>query len=184
MREKYLILLGVIVVVTLAFFYSANTIISNRTVDIRRVDRNIRRAQERLNSAKVMDEQLSQVSKVIENTLTSDRFFSAEEINEFVRLLAEFADRHQIAVHSLVPRPMFSAANRIEHQFVMDFMCTYVQMGRFLTMIESMDHVIKVNTLDVRPERRPEQAVDSESEQVTKYRVILELSIFKIVKEA
>ena len=183
MREKYLILLGAIVLVTIAFFYSANVIINEKLLQVRRADRDIRRAQERLNSAKVMDEQLSQVSRVIENTLSTNRFFQSEEVNEFVRLLAEYADRHQIAVYSLVPRPVFSPGNRVEHQFVMDIMCTYVQMGRFLTMIESMDHIIKVNTLDVRPIRSTDQTREAE-EQITKYRVILELSIFKIIKEA
>lgn len=184
MKEKYLILLGAIAIVTFFFFYSANTLISNKTTEIRRVDANIRRAQERLNSAKVMDEQLSQVSRVIENTLVEVRSFTSDEINYFVRYLAEIADRYQIAVYSSIPRAAHSRADRVEHQFVMDIMCTYVQLGQFLTQIESMDYIVKVNTLDVRPVRSGAEAeFKVDGEPVTQYRVILELSVFKIIKE-
>lgn len=182
MKEKYFILIGAIAVVTFFFFYSANTIISNKTRDIRLIDRNIRRAQERLNSAKVMDEQLSQVSRVIENTLVTQRTFSPDEINYFVRILAELADKNKIAVYSLIPRAAHSPANLLEHQFVMDIMCTYVQLGQFLTKIESLDNIVKVNTLDVKPVRS-DTGIEIAGEVVTQYRVIVELSVFKIVKE-
>ncbi len=184
MKDRYLILIGAIAVVTFFFFFSANSLINNRITEIRRVDRNIRRAQERLNSAKVMDGQLSQVSRVIDNTLINERVFTAEEINYFVRHLAEIADRYKIAVYSLVPRPTHSQTNQIEHQFTLDIMCTYVQLGQFLTQIESMDYIIKVNTLDVKPVRGGEEAgVEQDGETVTQYRTIIDLSVFKIVKE-
>ena len=183
MKERYLILLGAIAIVAFFFIYTANAMINNKLTDIRRVDRDIRRAQERLNSAKVMDEQLSQVSRVIENTLVSERFFSPDEINSFVRYLAEIADRYKIAVYSLLPRAAHSPASLIEHQFVMDIMCTYVQLGQFLTKIESMDYVVKVNTLDVKPVRSTDTPFEVGGEVVTQYRVIIELSVFKIVKE-
>lgn len=183
MREKYLILIAGIAVIAFLFIYSANAFVSSKQHEINRYDRAIRRAQERLNSAKVMDEQLSQVSRVIENTLVTERVFAPEEINDFVRTLAEIADRYKIAVYSLIPRTAHSPANQIEHQFVMDIMCTYVQMGQFLTMIESMDYIIKVNTLDVKPVRGTETGFKENDELVTQYRVILDLSVFKIVKE-
>ncbi|MBW6515487.1 MAG: type 4a pilus biogenesis protein PilO [Candidatus Cloacimonetes bacterium] len=183
MKQRYLILLGAIVIVTFLFIYSANAMINNKTRDIRRIDAQIRRAQERLNSAKVMDEQLSQVSRVIDNTLISEQSFSPEEINAFVRTLAELADRNQIAVFSLIPRSAHSPANLVEHQFVMDIMCTYVQLGRFLTRIESLDYIVKVNTLDVKPVRSGVTELEVDGELVTQYRVIVELSVFKIVKE-
>src|SRR5690554_7603181 len=100
MKDRYLILIGAIAVVTFFFFFSANSLINNRITEIRRVDRNIRRAQERLNSAKVMDGQLSQVSRVIDNTLVNERVFTAEEINYFVRYLAEIADRYRSEEHT------------------------------------------------------------------------------------
>jgi Tfp pilus assembly protein PilO len=182
MRDKYLILIGSIAVVAFFFFYSASALISERSLQIRRTDRDIRRAQERLNSAKVMDGQLSQVSRVIENTLVDQRFFSPEEINSFVKTLAEIADRYKIAVYSLVPRPSHTTTNLMQHQFVMDIMCTYVQLGQFLTMIERMDYVIKLNTLDVKP-IGGDAGLKVNDEIVTQYRVIIDLSVYKIIKE-
>ncbi len=186
MKEKYLIFIGAVAVITFFFFYSANTMVANRVRDINRYDRNIRRAQERLNSAKVMDEQLSQVSRVIDNTLTTERNIPSDEINELVRFFAELADKHKIAVYSLVPRSTHSGSiYQLEHTFVMDIMCTYVQLGRFLTEIESMDYIIKVNTLDIRPVRGArETGFKEDGEAVTQYRTIMHLSVYKIVKEA
>jgi len=188
MKEKYLIFLGIIAVVAVIFFYTANNMISSKLETISRIDRAIRKDQERLNSAKVMDEQLSQVSKVIENTLLNEqrRTFTAPEINTFVRTFAELADKHKIAVYSSLPRPVYSSTNLVEHQFTMDIMCTYVQLGRFLTEIEAMDHIIKVNTIDTKPVSGEGVSLEDniESDVQTQYRVIIELSAFKIIKEA
>ncbi|MCB5230532.1 MAG: type 4a pilus biogenesis protein PilO [Candidatus Cloacimonas sp.] len=186
MKERYLILLGVVVVVALFFFYSANSMLTSKTTDISRVDRNIRRAQERLNSAKVLDDQLSQVSKVIDNTLSSEKGFTSEEVNEKIKVLAELADTYQIAVFSLLPRTAFSSSsNQVEHNYVMDIMSTYVQLGKFLAQIEKMDNIVKINTLDVKAVRGGRETdYEEQGNQVTQYRVVLELSVFKIVKEA
>ncbi len=184
MKEKYLIFLGVAAVIAVAFFYTSSMMINAKLTNIRRVDRNIRRAQERLNSARVMDEQLSQVSKVIDNTLTNTRNFTADEVNTFIKDLAALADKYQIAVYSSQPRAVHSTTNNIEHQFVMNVMCTYVQFGQFLAEIERLDYIIKVNTIDVKPIRTSETVFMVDGEQVTQYNVVLELSALKIVKEA
>jgi len=186
MKEKYLILLGVVIIVALFFFYSVNNMMTKKVAEINRYDRNIRRAQEKLNSAKVLDDQLSQVSKVIDNTIAAEKNFTPEEVNEKVKYLAELADKHKIAVYSLVPRTAFSSSTyQIEQNYSMDIMSTYVQLGQFLTQIERMDNIVKINTLDVRPVRGGRETDYEEAgDTVTQYRVVLELSIFKIIKEA
>lgn len=186
MKEKYLIFLGVIAVVAVIFFYTSSNMIGATMNDIERIDRVIRRDQERLNSAKVMDEQLAQVSRVIDNTLVDPqvREFSATEINSFVRRLAELADKHKIAVYSSRPRSVHAPGNLLEHQFTMDIMCTYVQLGRFLTELEALDNIVRVNTIDTNPVRDDDAGFEEEGEVHTQYRVILELSAFKIIKEA
>lgn len=184
MKEKYIILIGSILVIGIIFFLTSTNMINDKLDRIQRIDRVIRRDQERLNSAKVMDEQLSQVSRVIDNVLTEERLFTAEEINYFVRYFAELADKHKIAVHNSMPRSVHSTGSLVEHQFTMELMCTYVQLGRFLTEIEGMDHIIKVNTIDANPIRREEGGFEFEGDVQTQYRVILDLSAFKIIKEA
>ncbi len=184
MKEKYIILIGSVLVIGIIFFLTSTNMINDSLDRIQRIDRVIRRDQERLNSAKVMDEQLSQVSRVIDNVLTEETVFSADEINSFVRQFAELADRHKIAVFNSMPRAAHSTGSLVEHQFTMELMCTYVQLGRFLTEIEGMDHIIKVNTIDTNPIRRDDGGFEFEGEIQTQYRVIIELSAFKIVKEA
>lgn len=182
MKEKYLGFIAGLIVISIVFFMWSTSIYNNKTTQIRRLDLQIRRAQERLNSAKVLNEQLGEVSRVIENVLTTQRDFEADEINILVKDFAELADRYKIAIYSLTPRSAFTGRNVAEQQFVMDVMATYVQLGQFMTELESFDQIIRVNKLDVKPQDTPyEFLVDGEP--VTQYRVQLEISAFKIVKE-
>lgn len=182
MKEKYLGFIAAVVVISIVFFMWSTNIVNSKSLQIRRLDAQIRRAQERLNSAKVLNEQLAQVSRVIENVLTTDREFRSVEINALVRELAELADHYQIAVYSLSPRSAFSGREIVEHQFIMDVMATYVQLGQFMTALESFDQIIRVNKLDVKPQDTPFEFI-VDGEPVTQYRVNIEISAFKIVKE-
>jgi hypothetical protein len=55
-------------------------------------------------------------------------------------------------------------------------------MGRFLSQLESLDHIVKINQLEVKPvyDRSKQQLEGSE----TIYTVTIELSVFKVLKEA
>lgn len=182
MKQKYLILLLVMVIVAFAFFYTSAMMLSEKNTQIDRVDRRIRTTQEQLNSAKVLNDELQEVSVVINNTLTDRRELSSEEANYFIRELAELADEYRIAVHALFPKVSFLAGNTLEQQFAVELECTYIQLGQFLASIERYDYLVKVNTLDVRSQGNREKIIDGERH--TLYRVVLDLSIFKIVKES
>jgi hypothetical protein len=138
--------------------------------------------QEQLNSAKVLNQDLRDVANVIENSLTESRELSIAEANDFVRELASFADRYNISVLGLTPRAFFAQNRILEQQFSIELECTYVQLGQYLTAIESYDYLIKVNTLEVRPQS--EKFAEIDGVRQTLYRVVLDLSIFKIVREA
>jgi Tfp pilus assembly protein PilO len=150
--------------------------------EITRVDRQIRSVQEQLNSAKVLNEDLKEVSNVIENSLTNARDLATEEVNEFIRELTEFAFIHEIAVLSITPRALFNQNRIIEQQFTLELECTYVQLGQYLATIEKYDYIVKVNTLEVRPQA--ERFREIRGERHVLYRVTLDLSIFKIIREA
>jgi Tfp pilus assembly protein PilO len=181
MKNKYLLLMLAIFIVGFLFFYTSAQMINDNLDRIRRIDRRIRISQEQLNSAKVLNDELSEVSRVIENSLTEQRELSTSEANNFVRELADLADQYQIAVHSLFPRVSFAQGRTLEQQFSMELEATYVQLGQFLASIERYDYLLKVNTLEVRPTDRTRLTGDRRS---TLYRVTVDLSIFKIVKEA
>jgi hypothetical protein len=138
--------------------------------------------QEQLNSAKVLNQDLREVASVIDNSLTDARELSIAEANEFIRELASFADLYNISVLGLTPRAFFAQNRILERQFSIELECTYVQLGQYLTAIESYDYLIRVNTLEVRPQADKFAEIDGNRQ--TLYRVVLDLSIFKIVREA
>ncbi len=63
MKRKYLYLLLLIAITAVAFFYFSNDTISAKTRRISAYDRRIKQEQEKLNSAKVLNEQLQLVQK-------------------------------------------------------------------------------------------------------------------------
>lgn len=183
MRQKYLILLSLMILISILFFYFSSEIISSKVKRIARLDRRIKVEQEKLNSAKVLNEQLQQFSKVIMNSISDEDKFTTDEANAFVKKLADLADLYKIAVRSIVPKVITTVSRKYaEELYTLELNCTFVQMGQFLTDLESFDNIIKVKTLDVRPQSVDKKAIYDEK-QVTHYRVTLEISAFKIVKE-
>lgn len=168
----------------LIFYYFSSQSINNKMKIINRYDNTIKRDQDKLNSAKVLNEQLQEVSKVITQSLSTTREFTSEETNEFVKKLATMADKYKIAVNSLFPK-VISTPSRylLENQYTLILNCTFVQMGQFLSELESFDNIVKIKTLSVNP-IRVDKKIGAAAEAVTKYQVTIELSTFKIVKEA
>ncbi len=185
MRQQYLILLCVMILTAICFFYFSSTSVDAKIRKIKAYDKRIKVEQEKLNSAKVLNQQLQEVSKVIMKSMTEDDIFSSEEVNAFVKQLATLADQYKIAVNSISPK-VISSENKhfLEQQYTLVLNCTFVQMGQFLSKLESFDHIIKVKTLDVSPLKAEKKEGPSEIEQVTRYKVTIELSTFKIVKES
>lgn len=182
MKTKYLSFLLVIILVSFAVLSSAGMMINNQVKKINKIDKKIKSGQEKLNSAKILTQELSQVSKILTNTLTDQQELSADEANAFIKELAALCDRFQISVVGLFPKVSYSNNKILEQQFTVDVECTYVQLGRLLASIEAYDYILKVNTLDVKPMNTSKETKKLNND--TLYRITIELSIFKIVKEA
>ena len=82
MREKYIVFILGMVLLTIAFFMLASSVIDGNESKINQLDKKIKTAQEKLNSARIMDEQLSQFSLIIDNIMSREKSFSFDEINE------------------------------------------------------------------------------------------------------
>ncbi|MBC8527243.1 MAG: type 4a pilus biogenesis protein PilO [Candidatus Cloacimonetes bacterium] len=185
MRQKYLILLALMIITSMLFFYLSGKSINSKINKISIYDKRIKKEQEKLNSAKVLNEQLQQISKVIVNSMTSEAKYTPEEINAFIKKLADLADKYKIAVHSIFPKVISSIGHKfIQQQYTMELNCTFVQMGQFLTDLESFDRIMKIKTLDICPISGEEKKSSLEEKPITRYKVTLELSTFKIMKEA
>jgi hypothetical protein len=183
MKNKYLFLMFCFVVITVLFFAHSSYLINTKLTSIQRTDRDIRRLQEELNSARVLSKDLEGVSVVIENSLTSNRELSIEEANNFAAELYDLANNYQISVNILSPRVSLAQRGTLEQQFSMDLECTYVQLGQFLASLERYDYILRVNTLDVRP-LTDKYKEDANGNRETLYKITMDLAIFKIVREA
>ncbi len=185
MRKQYIIFLLVIALLSVSFFVISGSMINSKVRKIASVDKKIKKAQERLNSAKIMNEQLSQFTMIIRNSLTTQRQFNPIEVNGFVKQLADMCDQYKIAIVSVYPKAVFADASMLEQQYILELNCTYIQTGQFLSELEGMDNIIKINTLDVTPiQVQNAKTGKSDVSQATRYKVTLELSVFKVVKEA
>jgi len=184
MKQKYLLLFCLMILTAILFFYFSNNMINSKIKQIARYDKRIKVEQEKLNSAKVLNEQLQQVAKVIENSISDEDKFTTDEANAFIKRLATLADKYKIAVHSLVPKVITTLSRRYaEHLYTMQLNCTFVQLGQFLSDLEGFDNIIKIRTIDVRP-LTDDKKTQYDDALETHYKVTLELSTFKIVKEA
>jgi len=184
MKEKYLILLSLILIFSFGFHYLSQKIIKEKNLRIEKLDGDIKKIQEKLNSAKVLNEQLKEVSKVINNTISKEKDFSSGEINAVIKNLADLANMYKIAVNSMFPKVVYSQGKILEQEYVMDVTCTYIQLGQIISSMESSDNIIKIKTIDVRPIKSDDKTSKEDLEQTTRYKVVIELSTFKIVKEA
>jgi|WetSurMetagenome_2_1015567.scaffolds.fasta_scaffold228176_2 Tfp pilus assembly protein PilO len=187
MRKQYIIFLLIIALISVTFFAVSGSMINSKINKISSVDKKIKKAQEKLNSAKIMNEQLSQFTMIIRNSLTTEKQFNPMEVNSFVKQLADMCDQYKIAIVSIYPKAVFSDASMLEQQYILELNCTYVQTGQFLSELEGMDNIIKINTLDVTPitlQSSNAKTGTMNTGQATRYKVTLELSVFKVVKEA
>lgn len=190
MKQKYLIFTLAMILIAVLFFTLSGALIGKKVNKIGQLDRSIKIAQEKLNSAKVMDQQLSQFSLIIDNSLTKDKSFTFEEVNAFVKNLADLADQNKIAVLAIYPKEIQSSLNLVEQQYIMELNTTYVQLGQFLGHLEALDNIVKINMLDVMPltEADTGQAGSKTGvvtgPRIARYKVALELSVFKVQREA
>lgn len=187
MKNQYLYFILLIAIVSFLFMSVSSNIVNSKIAKIEYTDKQIKKAQEKLNSTRIMNEQLSQFTQIIRNSLTKDKTFTSAEVNAFVKQLADLADTYKIAVISMYPKDVFTSTNLVEQQYIMEINCNYIQMGQFLSVLESLDNIIRVNSLDVVPidltansKKTDEQKVKEEK----RYRVTIELSVFKVIKEA
>jgi Tfp pilus assembly protein PilO len=191
MKQKYLIFSVIMLIIAVVFFVISGSLIGKKMSKIESLDKQIKSAQEKLNSAKILDQQLSQFALIIDNSLTREKIFSPVEINAFVKNLADLADQNHIGVLAIYPKEIQSSLNLVEQQYIMELNTTYVQLGQFLSNLEALDNIVKINTLDVMPLTEAESSRQSKTKdivaaapRIARYKVALELSVFKVQREA
>jgi Tfp pilus assembly protein PilO len=189
MKQKYLVLTLIMILIAVLFFVISGSLVGKKLAKVDELDRKIKSAQEKLNSSKIMDQQLSQFSLIIDNSLTKEKSFSHEEVNAFVKNLADLADQNQIAVQAIYPKEVSSGINIVEQQYILELNTTYIQLGRFLSNLEALDNIVKIKTLDVMPlsnvdsGQSKKKSNTPDAPRIARYKVALELSVYKVHKE-
>ena len=183
MKEKYLVFILLMILFTVIFFTVSSNMLSSSLKQISRYDTQIKTAQEKLNSSRIMEEQLSQFALIIDNSLTKSPAFSVDEINAFKTRIGEMAHQRSISITRLADSNKFSLPGLIETTYTLELEATYVQVGQFVSDIEAMDNLIKVHSLDISPIQVNTKRTNATG-GANRYRVTLELSIFKVKQEA
>lgn len=186
LKERYLLLLLVILVGSAVLFYQGGKVISSAKSKIRTLDKKIEVKQQELNSAEVLNDELSGVRDVILNTITREQKVPADEINDFKSQLAAYADSLRIPVNGSDQKEVYSPGSIIEHSFTMQLECTYLQMGRYIAALEKTNRIMRIDTIDVSPLRQEiSKVIDPATGQPpteTRYKVTIELTLFKVKK--
>lgn len=182
MKEKYLVFILVMVLVTIVFFWLAGNSLSKNLAEIRDYDNKIKATLEKLNSAMIMNEQLKEFTQIIDNSLTTSDEFSVDELNEFQKTLEKVRDDNKMKLIKISDSSKFTEAGMIETTYNLELQGTFQQMGRFLSAIEAMNNIIKIQYLDISPAQTSEKSDNPNAPN--KYRITMELSIFKVKKEA
>jgi Tfp pilus assembly protein PilO len=189
MKQKYLIFTLGMIITAVLFFLISGSMIGKKYAKIDSLDKKIKIAQEKLNSAKVLNQQLNQFSLIIDNSLTKEKTFAPQEINAFVKNLADLADQNKIGVLAIYPKEIQSSLNLVEQQYIMELNTTYVQLGQFLANLEALDNIVKITTLDVTPltemdSSKAKAGTVTAGPRIARYKVALELAVFKVQREA
>lgn len=184
MRERYLILIVLMLAAGAIFILFTNKSLATNLNDIRRLDDQIKVAQEKLNSARIMEQELSQFAMVIDNALTSEQRFSFDEINDLKTNIGEMAHARQISINRMADASKWTMPNLIESTVTLELEADYVQIGKFISDLESQDNIIKIQTLDISPAHLTQEEEQQAAGKASRYRVLMELSVFKVKKEA
>ncbi len=181
MKEKYLVFILGIILISVLFFLLAGNSLKKNLGEVESYDKKIKTTLEKLNSAMIMDQQLSQFREILDNSLTTDAKFSVDELNAFQKEIERLRDQNQMKLIKISDSNKFAEAGMIETTYSIELQGTFRQMGQFISELEAQNHIIKIQYLDVSPL----QASEKNNPNATNiYRITMEISIFKVKQEA
>ncbi|MBI9030610.1 type 4a pilus biogenesis protein PilO [bacterium] len=181
MKRNYTILIVLIIVLSFAYYYFASQIITDKVTEVAKLDQEIRKSRQELNSLIVQDEKLGEFTSILSNTLTKDNEFSSDEIHEIILTIDGIAQKYGINVSGINHGALFTASDQLEHEFSIEFTTTYVKLGRFMNELEKMDFLSVINSFSIDPERNIEKKQDAANVQELdkNYNVSLGISFIK-----
>ena len=182
MKEKYTVFILGMVLISVLFLMLAGNSLRKNLGEIENYDKKIKTTLEKLNSAMIMDQQLSQFREILDNSLTTEKKFSVDELNNFQRGIEMLRDQNQLKLIKISDSNKFTQVGMLETTYTIELQGTFRQMGQFISELEAQNHIIKIQYLDVSPLQATEksQATDGSANI---YRITMEMSILKVKKE-
>ena len=105
-----------------------------------------------------------------------------DEVNDFKTKIGQLADQRSITINKLSDSNKFSLPGLIESTYTLELEASYVQLGQFISDLEALDNILKIHALDISPTQVSDREVKSAG-SANRYRMTIELSIFKVKKE-
>ncbi len=184
MKEKYLVLILGMILISVLFFMLAGNSLKKNYNEVESYDKKIKTTLEKLNSAVIMDQQLSQFKVILDNSLTKESRFSVDELNTFQREIERMRDQNQMKLIKISDSNKFTEAGMIETTYSIELQGTFRQMGQFISELEAQNHIIKIQYLDVSPAQASDRNQANNPNAPNIYRITMELSVFKVKQEA
>jgi Tfp pilus assembly protein PilO len=92
------------------------------------------------------------------------------------------ADQRNIQINKLSDSNKFSLPGLIETTYTLELEASYVQIGQFISDLESLDNILKIHALDISPTQVSDKEVTAPGAP-NRYRMTIEFSVFKVKKE-
>lgn len=183
MKERYAILLAGMTLISVLFFWWSCDTMEKTQKDIDSKDKAIKKVTEQLNSATLMNEQLSHFSEVISQSLTTEDRFSTDELNQFRVLIDSLREINQIKLLKVSDAPKNAGADIIENSYNMEVEGTFQQIGQFLAELEKQNYIIKIQFLDISAAQASGRDEKVLTDSVNRYKLTLEMSLYKARKD-
>jgi Tfp pilus assembly protein PilO len=181
MKERYSVFVLLLILIGVLFFMLTSNTVRKSKSKIEELDGKIKTAQEQLNSARIMDQQLSQFALIIDNSLTKTASFSFDEINDFKTKIGQLADQRSIQLNKLSDSN--NSRCRPDRNHLQSRAGSQLrEIGQFISDLEALDNILKIHALDISPTQVSDKEVRAPGAP-NRYRMTLELSIFKVKKE-
>ena len=191
MKGGNLVLIAGIVLLATIFFPPGAVLARRQLEEVARQDSLIKSTLGKLNSARILDQQLSQFRGILIQNLTNDRAFSEDDLRTFSQELARLVAQNQLEPYQRDAAPKtawLEIANQQSGTGMAEAVCrldltgTFAQMGQFIAELEALDQLVRINYLDISPLQPEEIEQPEDPESPDSYLIALEFSLLKVVK--
>jgi|FLOH01.1.fsa_nt_gi Tfp pilus assembly protein PilO len=179
-------LLAIVVLLLSAGFYGVYTYsFSEKPSDIRFLDKEIEKLNEKLITAQILDSKLENVYFLFEQNLALSATDSlADDASmPFLNWLTETTERLEIDIKNIRPRFGIKKGNIKETPYDLTIRCTYKQFGDLMVALEKLPRIVKINEFVMKNGIERLKSVKSEA-ALEKQTVDMRLSTMTLIKSS